>query len=146
MSTIQSVHMLPAKRPANYLPTPTIIYTSSIFLVFDSSQYTDLVDDPIWHPSSLLIVSAVELKCSSMVMAPPVVITHISDIVDGVVRTIDRRHKYELFNLGKGEGTSLKKFIGLVQKHVGKKAIIKVMPDQPGDVPYTCADVNKAYE
>lgn len=75
MSTIQSVHMLPAKRPANYLPTPTIIYTSSIFLVFDSSQYTDLVDDPIWHPSSLLIVSAVELKCSSMVMAPPVVIT-----------------------------------------------------------------------
>jgi len=72
--------------------------------------------------------------------------TYISDIVDGVVRTIDRRHKYELFNLGKGEGTSLKKFIGLVQKHVGKKAIIKVMPDQPGDVPYTCADVNKAYE
>jgi len=72
--------------------------------------------------------------------------TYISDIVDGVVRTIDRRHKYELFNLGKGEGTSLKKFIGLVQKHVGKKAIIEVMPDQPGDVPYTCADVNKAYE
>jgi UDP-glucuronate 4-epimerase len=72
--------------------------------------------------------------------------TYISDIVDGVVRAIDRRHKYELFNLGKGEGTSLKKFIGLVQKHVGKKAIIEVLPDQPGDVPYTCADVNKAYE
>jgi UDP-glucuronate 4-epimerase len=72
--------------------------------------------------------------------------TYISDIVDGVVRAIDRRHKYELFNLGKGEGTSLKKFIGLVQKYVGKKAIIEVMPDQPGDVPYTCADVNKAYE
>lgn len=72
--------------------------------------------------------------------------TYISDIVDGVVRSIDRRHKYEVFNLGKGEGTSLKDFINLVQKHVGKTAIIKVLPDQPGDVPYTCADVAKAQE
>ena len=32
----------------------------------------------------------------------------------------------------------------MVQKHVGKKANIRVMPDQPGDVPYTCADVRKA--
>lgn len=72
--------------------------------------------------------------------------TYIADIVDGVVRSIDRRHKYEVFNLGKGDGTSLKEFISLVQKHVGKKAIIKVMPDQPGDVPYTCADVAKAQE
>jgi UDP-glucuronate 4-epimerase len=72
--------------------------------------------------------------------------TYISDIVDGVVRAIDRPHKYEVFNLGKGSGTSLKEFIDLVQKHVGKKATIKVMPDQPGDVPYTCADVAKASE
>jgi UDP-glucuronate 4-epimerase len=70
--------------------------------------------------------------------------TYISDIVDGVVRAIDRPHKYEVFNLGKGDGTSLKEFIELVQKHTEKKAIIKVMPDQPGDVPYTCADVTKA--
>jgi UDP-glucuronate 4-epimerase len=72
--------------------------------------------------------------------------TYISDIVDGVVRSLDRRHKYEIFNLGKGDGTSLKEFIDLVQKHTGKKATIKVMPDQPGDVPYTCADVSKAAE
>lgn len=71
--------------------------------------------------------------------------TYISDIVDGIVRAIDRPHPYEVFNLGKGNGTSLKDFIDLVQKHVGKKANIKVMPDQPGDVPYTCADVSKAY-
>merc|ERR1712003_283892 len=70
--------------------------------------------------------------------------TYISDIVDGVARAIDRPHPYQVFNLGKGDGTSLKEFIDLVQKHVGKKAIIKVMPDQPGDVPYTCADVAKA--
>lgn len=70
--------------------------------------------------------------------------TYISDIVDGIVRSIDRPHKYQIFNLGKGNGTSLKEFIDLVQKHTAKKAIIKVMPDQPGDVPYTCADVTKA--
>lgn len=72
--------------------------------------------------------------------------TYISDIVDGVVRAIDRPHAYEVFNLGKGDGTSLKDFIGLVQKYVGKKANITVMPDQPGDVPYTCADVTKAHK
>ena len=72
--------------------------------------------------------------------------TYISDIVDGVVRSIDRPYSYQVFNLGKGCGTSLKEFIALVQKHTGKTARIKVMPDQPGDVPYTCADVSKAHE
>jgi len=70
--------------------------------------------------------------------------TYISDIVDGTVRAIDRPYDYQIFNLGKGAGTSLKKFINLVQENVGKKAIIRVLPDQPGDVPYTCADVAKA--
>lgn len=72
--------------------------------------------------------------------------TYIDDIVDGVVRSIDRPYSYEVFNLGKGSGTSLKEFISIVEKHVGCKAMIKVMPDQPGDVPYTCADVSKAYD
>jgi len=70
--------------------------------------------------------------------------TYIDDIVDGVVRAVDRPYPYQIFNLGKGSGTSLKKFIGLVQKYVGKKANIEILPDQPGDVPYTCADVSKA--
>jgi UDP-glucuronate 4-epimerase len=70
--------------------------------------------------------------------------TYISDIVDGVVRAIDRPYRYQIFNLGKGSGTSLREFIDLVQKHVGQKAKIKILPDQPGDVPYTCADVSKA--
>ncbi len=36
--------------------------------------------------------------------------------------------------------------ITIVEKHVGLKAIVKVLPDQPGDVPYTCADVSKAFD
>lgn len=70
--------------------------------------------------------------------------TYVDDIVDGVIRALDRPYPYQIFNLGKGSGTSLKDFIHLVQKHVGKKANVKVLPDQPGDVPYTCADVSKA--
>merc|ERR1712003_613919 len=72
--------------------------------------------------------------------------TYIEDIVEGVVRAIDRPYPYQVFNLGKGAGTSLKEFIDLVQEHVGKKAIVRVLPNQPGDVPYTCADVTKAQE
>merc|ERR1712127_602968 len=48
--------------------------------------------------------------------------TYISDIVDGVVRSIDRQYPYQIFNLGKGEGTSLREFIELVEKHTGKEA------------------------
>mmetsp|Transcript_10437 Transcript_10437/g.19528 ORF Transcript_10437/g.19528 Transcript_10437/m.19528 type:complete len:433 (+) Transcript_10437:326-1624(+) len=70
--------------------------------------------------------------------------TYITDIVDGVIRSIDRPYPYQIFNLGKGMGTSLKEFIQIVEKCTGKKATIKVLPDQPGDVPYTCADVTKA--
>jgi UDP-glucuronate 4-epimerase len=70
--------------------------------------------------------------------------TYISDIVSGIVSAVDRPYPYQIFNLGKGDGTSLKDFINIVQEQVGKKANIKVMPDQPGDVPYTCADVSKA--
>jgi UDP-glucuronate 4-epimerase len=70
--------------------------------------------------------------------------TYIDDIVNGVVRAVDRPYSYQLFNLGKGNGTSLTYFIRLVEKHVGKKANVKVLPDQPGDVPYTCSDVRKA--
>jgi len=70
--------------------------------------------------------------------------TYISDIVDGVVRAIDRPYPYQIFNLGKGDGTSLRDFISLVEKHTGKTANRTILPDQPGDVPYTCADVRKA--
>ncbi|KAL7502484.1 hypothetical protein ACHAWX_000498 [Stephanocyclus meneghinianus] len=70
--------------------------------------------------------------------------TYIDDIVDGVIRAIDRAYPFQVFNLGKGSGTKLSEFISLVEKHVGKKANIKLLPEQPGDVPFTNADVSKA--
>jgi UDP-glucuronate 4-epimerase len=70
--------------------------------------------------------------------------TYVSDIVDGVIRAIDRPYTYQIMNLGKGDGTSLNEFISLVEKYVGKKANINLLPPQPGDVPFTNADISKA--
>jgi UDP-glucuronate 4-epimerase len=70
--------------------------------------------------------------------------TYIDDIVNGVVRAVDRPYPFQIFNLGKGTGTKLSDFIQLVEKYTGNVARIQVMPEQPGDVPYTCADMNKA--
>jgi UDP-glucuronate 4-epimerase len=70
--------------------------------------------------------------------------TYIADIVDGVVRSIDRPMGYQVFNLGNGRPRLLKDFITLVEECVGKKAIIEMLPEQPGDVSHTCADTSKA--
>eukprot|EP00581_Thalassiosira_minuscula_P015509 CAMPEP_0183727800 /NCGR_PEP_ID=MMETSP0737-20130205/26448_1 /TAXON_ID=385413 /ORGANISM="Thalassiosira miniscula, Strain CCMP1093" /LENGTH=501 /DNA_ID=CAMNT_0025959531 /DNA_START=292 /DNA_END=1797 /DNA_ORIENTATION=+ len=70
--------------------------------------------------------------------------TYVSDIVDGVLRSIDRPYPYEVFNLGKGSGTTLNEFIALVETNVGKQANITQMEAQLGDVPFTNADVSKA--
>jgi UDP-glucuronate 4-epimerase len=72
--------------------------------------------------------------------------TFIQDVVQGVVRSIDTPTPYKILNLGKGSGTVLKEFLELVEKYVGKKAVVEVIPDQPGDVPYTCANVTAAHE
>lgn len=70
--------------------------------------------------------------------------TYVADIVNGVLRAIDRPHKNQIFNLGQGGGCKLRDFIKLVEKHTGQKALIKQLPMQLGDVPYTSADISKA--
>ena len=72
--------------------------------------------------------------------------TYIDDIVDGVVRALDRPLGYQIFNLGNGSPYRLCDFISLVESNVGKPAVIRVLPDQPGDVPRTCANIDKARE
>mmetsp|Transcript_59967 Transcript_59967/g.82079 ORF Transcript_59967/g.82079 Transcript_59967/m.82079 type:complete len:365 (-) Transcript_59967:161-1255(-) len=70
--------------------------------------------------------------------------TYIDDIVDGVVRALDHPLGYQIYNLGNGNPVSLRDFIGIVEKATGKNAVIEVLPDQPGDVPRTAADISKA--
>lgn len=70
--------------------------------------------------------------------------TYIEDIVDGVLKSIDKPLGYEIINLGNSNAVSLNGFIKIIEEKTGKKAIIENYPMQPGDVPITFADVNKA--
>merc|ERR1711998_361921 len=72
--------------------------------------------------------------------------TYIDDIVDGIVRSLDKPQGYQIYNLGNGNPVGLKDFISIVEEATGKTAQIKVLPDQPGDVPRTAADISKARE
>jgi len=72
--------------------------------------------------------------------------TYVSDIVDGIIRSLDRPHGYQIYNLGNGDPVKLTEFINIVEQEIGLKAKIKVVGDQPGDVPRTCADISKARE
>ena len=72
--------------------------------------------------------------------------TYIDDVVDGVIRALDTPLGYQIYNLGNGRPTRLNDFIRLVEEHSGRKAIVNVLPEQPGDVPRTCADISKARE
>ncbi len=70
--------------------------------------------------------------------------TYIDDIIDGVMKSLDKRHAFEIFNLGESETTELRKLISLIEKNLGKKAQIDEQPNQPGDVSITYADIEKA--
>jgi UDP-glucuronate 4-epimerase len=70
--------------------------------------------------------------------------TYIDDIVDGVVRSIDRCEGYELYNLGESETTSLAELVASIGRACGREPVIDRQPMQPGDVTVTFADVSKA--
>ena len=86
--------------------------------------------------------------------------TYIDDIVDGVVRVLDRPAQpdpgwdpaqsgpatssapYRLYNIGNNRPIKLMRFIALLEESLGKKAILELLPMQPGDVPATAADIS----
>lgn len=70
--------------------------------------------------------------------------TYIDDIVVGVVAALDTVNRYEIFNLGNSHTVMLNEFIEIVEELLGKKANIRELPDQPGDVKLTNADISKA--
>ena len=70
--------------------------------------------------------------------------TYCADIVDGVVAAVDRDLGFEIINLGESRTTKLAELVSLIEDALGRKAKLKKMPMQPGDVLMTCADVSKA--
>jgi UDP-glucuronate 4-epimerase len=70
--------------------------------------------------------------------------TFISDILNGIVSSIDKMKGYEIINLGESNVISLKELINTLEKQLNKAAIIKQCPMQPGDVNITYANISKA--
>jgi UDP-glucuronate 4-epimerase len=70
--------------------------------------------------------------------------TYIEDIVQGVLACLDREFGYEVINLGESRTVELRELVQLIEKAVGKKAQLRELPMQAGDVPVTYADIAKA--
>ncbi|MCE2943655.1 MAG: NAD-dependent epimerase/dehydratase family protein, partial [Xanthomonadaceae bacterium] len=85
--------------------------------------------------------------------------TYIDDIVEGVVRTLDRMPgpdpafdpmhptpassaaPWRVYNIGNHTPVKLSRYIELIEEATGRKADKRLLPMQPGDVPDTEADV-----
>ena len=76
--------------------------------------------------------------------------TYIDDIIDGILKSIvyleENENIYEIINLGESETVSLRKMVETLEKEIGKKAVLKKLSMQPGDVNRTFADISKAKE
>ena len=72
--------------------------------------------------------------------------TFIDDIVSGTVAAIESvaPGAYEIYNLGGTQTISLAELVALIERVVGKQAIVERRPDQPGDVPITFAAIDRA--
>ena len=71
--------------------------------------------------------------------------TYIDDVIQGTMAALDYEGPhYDVFNLGESETIQLKELILAIENALGKKARINRLPEQPGDMPLTCADISKA--
>jgi len=71
--------------------------------------------------------------------------TFVEDIINGVMAAGHyTASDFEIINLGGSAANTLTQLISGIEQILGKKAKINHLPDQPGDVPLTYADVSKA--
>jgi UDP-glucuronate 4-epimerase len=71
--------------------------------------------------------------------------TYVDDIVQGVMAAFDYNGAlFDIFNLGENQTVELRELIAAIEALLGREAKIKQLPEQPGDVPLTCADISKA--
>src|SRR2546423_14026567 len=71
--------------------------------------------------------------------------TFIDDIIQGTMAALNYDGPmFDVFNLGESETIQLTDLIAAIEKALGKKAKINRLPEQPGDMPLTCADISKA--
>lgn len=72
--------------------------------------------------------------------------TYIDDIVEGTLSALDNVKGCDIFNFGNNRPVELLNFIEILEKAIGKKAIINYLPMQAGDVEKTYADIDRSRE
>ncbi|MCE5217423.1 GDP-mannose 4,6-dehydratase [bacterium] len=70
--------------------------------------------------------------------------TSVHDMVRGLLMCLEVDRDDETINLGHCEPVALRDLIACLEECLGVKARLERMPEQPGDVPVTCADLRKA--
>ena len=70
--------------------------------------------------------------------------TYIDDVVNGIVPALEKPFGYEIINIGNSRTESLKRFINVIEAALDKKAKIRNLPLQKGDVLETYANIDKA--
>ncbi len=70
--------------------------------------------------------------------------TYIDDILDGVEKSVERAEGYRIYNLGESRTVELRFLIRLIENALSRKAVIQRLDEQPGDVPVTYANIERA--
>jgi UDP-glucuronate 4-epimerase len=70
--------------------------------------------------------------------------TYIDDIVGGIIAALERPLGYEIINLGRGEPVLMAEFVEIIEKLVGKKAILSTPAAPPSEPKITFANIDKA--
>lgn len=71
--------------------------------------------------------------------------TYVDDVVQGIISAINYdKTGFEIINIGNNHAVSLNELIVAIEEMAGKRAIIKQLSEQPGDVQKTFADISKA--
>ncbi len=71
--------------------------------------------------------------------------TFVNDTVQGIIEAMRYEDTgFEIINLGNNYTVSLKELVEAIGEVTGQQALIRQLPEQPGDVPRTFADISKA--
>ncbi len=70
--------------------------------------------------------------------------TYVGDTVQGVLGALGRDDGFEVYNIAESRTVTLSELVAALERRLGRKAVLKRLPPQPGDVAATHADISKA--
>lgn len=70
--------------------------------------------------------------------------TYVADAVDGLLRGLDRAEGFRVVNIAGGVAVPLHQVVDTLADAMGVRPVVRYLPDQPGDVPETRADLSLA--